>query len=208
MPLPPSTRRAPAGRPSGRKRDRKALGARIPAKAKEAVDRRPDKVRAETDQKPSAPKDEIKREQKRDAQGLFTKGTKPGPGRPPGSPNKIPKSIKAVMHALSEGALEGSYLDPLTGQPTTGPVAHLVAEKIFEGLNRPAKEAHAYVKTVLEYGIGRPRIQSESGVGDTKQIPRMIFLHAPHDSLAKPGEPKPCGSSVRSPAPTGRSSMA
>jgi len=86
--------------------------------------RLPDKVRARTDRKPTAPKDEIEREEKRDANGLFTKGTKPGPGRPPGSPNKIPKSIKEVRHALSEGAIEVGYPDPLTGQPTTGPVAH------------------------------------------------------------------------------------
>src|SRR5262249_53812905 len=124
--LPPSPRRAPTGRPSGRKLDSKTLGARVPAKAKKAVDKLPDTVRSGTDQKPRAPKDEIEREEKRDAQGLFTKGTKPGPGRPPGSPNKIPKSIKEVMHALSEGAIEGGYLDPLTGQPTTGPVAHLL----------------------------------------------------------------------------------
>jgi len=92
-------------------------------------------VRARTDRKPTAPKDEIEREDKRDANGLFTKGTKPGPGRPPGTPNKIPKSIKEVMRALSEGAIEVGYPEPLTGQPTTGPVAQLLAEKIVEGLN-------------------------------------------------------------------------
>jgi len=146
-------------------------------------------VRARTDRKPTAPKDEIEREEKRDANGLFTKGTKPGPGRPPGTPNKIPKSIKEVMRALSEGAIEVGYPEPLTGQPTTGPVAHLLAETIVEGLNLPAKDAHAYVKTMLEYSIGRPRTRSESDAVDNKQLPRMIFLHTPHDSLATPGEP-------------------
>ncbi len=190
--LPRSPSRASTGRPSGRKLDRKALGARVPAKAKEVVDKLAVKVRVETDQKPSVPTDEIEREEKRDAKGFFTKGTKPGPGRPPGSPNQIPKSIKAVMHALSEGVIEVSYLDPLTGQPTTGPVAHLLAEKIGEGLTLPAKDAHAYVKTMLEYGIGRPRTQSESGAGDTKQIPRMIFLNRPKDSFAPDdGKPRP-----------------
>ncbi len=170
--LPPSKRRAPTGRPSRRKLDRKAPPARVPAKAKEAVDRLPDKVRARPDRKPTAPKDEIEREDRRDANGLFTKGTKPGPGRPPGSPNKIPKSIKEVMRALSEGAIEVGYPEPLTGQPTTGPVAHLLAEKIVEGLNLPAKDAHAYVKTMLEYSIGRPKTM-EQGTGEhLKQIPR------------------------------------
>jgi hypothetical protein len=124
--LPPSKRRAPTGTPSRRKLDRRAPGARVPAKAKDAVDRLPDKERARTDRKPTAPKAEIEREEKRDANGLFKKGTKPGPGRPRGSPNKIPKSIKEVMHALSEGAIEVGYPDTLTGQPTTGPVAHLL----------------------------------------------------------------------------------
>jgi len=141
-------------------------------------------VRARTDRKPTAPKDEIEREDKRDANGLFTKGTKPGPGRPAGSPNKIPKSIKEVMRALSEGAIEVGYPEPLTGQPTTGPVAHLLAEKIVEGLNLPAKDAHAYVKTMLEYSIGRPKTMEQGTGEDLKQIPRMIFLNKPKGSLA------------------------
>jgi hypothetical protein len=45
------------------------------------------------------------------------------------------------------------------------------------------------VKTMLEYSIGRPRTRSESDAVDNKQLPRMIFLHKPHDSLATPGEP-------------------
>jgi hypothetical protein len=141
-------------------------------------------VRARTDRKPTAPKDEIEREDKRDANGLFTTGTKPGPGRPPGSPNKIPKSIKEVIRALSEGAIEVGYPEPLTGQPTTGPVAHLLAEKIVEGLNLPAKDAHAYVKTMLAYSIGRPKTMEQATGEDLKQIPRMIFLNKPKDSLA------------------------
>jgi hypothetical protein len=123
---------------------------------------------------------------KRDANGLFTKGTKPGPGRPPGSPNKIPKSIKEVMRALSEGAIEVGYPEPLTGQPTTGPVAHLLAEKIVEGLNLPAKDAHAYVKTMLEYSIGRPKTMEQGTGEDLKQIPRMIFLPRARSRLWAP----------------------
>jgi hypothetical protein len=74
---------------------------------------------------------------------------------------KTPTSISAVPETnvgelpISSGVaalpliFEVGYPDPLTGHPTTGPVAHLLAEKIVEGLNLPAKDAHAYVKTML-----------------------------------------------------------
>jgi hypothetical protein len=162
---------------------------RVSGKAQEAVDKLLDKVRAKADQGPTAASKETEREEKRDAKGLFQEGTKPGPGRPSGSLNKIPRSIKEVMRALSEGAIEVGFRDPLTGEATTGPLAHLIAEKLAEGLQLPAKDAHVYVETMLEYGMGRPKTQAESGADDRKQIPRMIFLSPPHDPMAKPGDP-------------------
>lgn len=93
------------------------------------------------------------------------------------------------MQAICDGAIEVTYPDPLTGEPTTGPLAHLMAEKLAEGLRLPAKEAHPYIETILEYGIGRPKIQVETSTEQKKQIPRIVFLHEPRDPLAKPGDP-------------------
>ena len=56
------------------------------------------------------------------------------------------------------------------------------------GLNDP-KHYPAFVKMLLEYGIGRPKTQTEVGAEDRRQIPKMIFLNEPRDSLAKPGDP-------------------
>jgi hypothetical protein len=98
------------------------------------------------------------------------------------------------MHAICEGAIEVTYPDPLTGEPTTGPLAPLMAEKLAEGLQPPAKEAHAYVETILEYGIGRPKAHAEASTKQKRQIPRIVFLSPPADPLAKPGDPpKPVG---------------
>src|SRR5439155_18985096 len=36
----------------------------------------------------------------------------------------------------------------------------------------------------LHYGIGKPKTQAEGNHDDIKQIPRMIFLNRPKDSLA------------------------
>src|SRR6266850_705865 len=137
---------------------------RVPGKAQEALD----KIRAKADRTPPAAKEETEREkEKRDANGHFAKGTKAGPGRPPGSPNKIPKSIRQVVRDLCEGGIEG-------------PVAHLLAERLVAGLNDP-KHYPAFVKMLLEYGIGRPKTQTEVGAEDR--------LHEPRASTAKPGDP-------------------
>ncbi|PYN54262.1 MAG: hypothetical protein DMD94_15570 [Candidatus Rokuibacteriota bacterium] len=45
------------------------------------------------------------------------------------------------------------------------------------------------METMLEYGSGRPKTQVEASTEQKKQIPRMIFLHEPHDPLAKPDDP-------------------
>src|SRR5438128_6686310 len=119
---------------------------RVPGKAQEAVDKLLDKIRAKADQRPPAAKDETERKnEKRDATGLFAKGTKPGPGRPPGSPNKIPRSIKQVVRDLCEGVIEVAFKDPATGKLVVGPVAHLLAERLVAGLNDP-KHYLAFVK--------------------------------------------------------------
>ena len=120
--------------------------------------------------------------------GTSRRGTKAGPGRPPGSPNKIPKSIKQVVRDLCEGVIEVTYKDPATEKLVEGPVAHLLAERMVAGLKDP-QNYPAFVKMFLEYGIGRPKTQSESGADDRKQIPRMIFLSQPYDPMAKPGDP-------------------
>jgi hypothetical protein len=81
-----------------------------------------------------------------------------------------------------------AFNDPATGKLVVGPVAHLLAERLVDGLNDP-KHYLAFVKMFLEYGVGRPKMQSDVTSEDRRQIPRMIFLHEPHDSLAKPGDP-------------------
>ena len=47
------------------------------------------------------------------------------------------------------------------------------------GLNDP-QNYPAFVKMFLEYGIGRPKTQTEVGAEDRRQIPKMIFLNRPH----------------------------
>jgi len=152
---------------------------RVPRKAQEAVDKLLDKIRAKADKGPSSTSQETKRKEKRDANGYFAKGTKPGPGRPSGSPNKIPKSIKQVVRDLCEGVIEVTYKDPATEKLVEGPVAHLLAERMVAGLNDP-QNYPAFVKMFLEYGIGRPKTQTEVGAEDRRQIPKMIFLNRPH----------------------------
>jgi hypothetical protein len=165
---------------------------RVPRKAQEAVDKLIDKIRANADQTPPAAKEEAEREkEKREANGHFAKGTKPGPGRPPGSPNRIPRAVKQVIKALCEGAIEVVFEDPTTKKVVTGPVAHLMAERIVTGLNDP-DHYPAFVKMLLEYGIGRPKSQTEVGGEDRRQIPTMIFLNRPVDTLApQDGKPRP-----------------
>jgi hypothetical protein len=169
-------------------RERANSTSRAPGKAQEAVNGLLDKIRAKADRNPPAASGETNLEEKRSATGLFVKGTKPGPGRPPGSPNKIPRAVKEVIKALREGALEVVFADPITNKVVTGPVAHLMAERIVTGLNDP-DHYPAFVKMLLEYGISRPKSQTEVVGEDRRQIPTMIFLHEPRDSMAKSGDP-------------------
>src|SRR5438132_13401228 len=102
--LSPSTGGAPAGVISRRTLGRKAQAPRVPTKAQQAVDKLLDKIRTNADQTPSAAKKETERgEAKRDANGRFAKRTRPGPGRPPGSRNKISKAFKEVLRDRGEG---------------------------------------------------------------------------------------------------------
>jgi hypothetical protein len=88
---------------------------RVPTKAQQAVDRLLDKIGAKADQAPPAAKEETDRgEEKRDATGHFAKGTRPGPGRPLGSCNKVPKSLKKVVRDLGEGVIDVTFKDPAT----------------------------------------------------------------------------------------------
>ena len=95
--LSPSPGGAAAGVTSRRTLGRKAQAPRVPTKAQQAVDKLLDKIRTNADQTPSAAKKETERgEAKRDANGRFAKRTRPGPGRPPVSRNKISKAFKEV----------------------------------------------------------------------------------------------------------------
>ena len=47
------------------------------------------------------------------------------------------------------------------------------------------RERQHNVRTVLEYGIGRPKAQDEAGAQEQKDLPRMIFLYAPPRSPGK-----------------------
>src|SRR5438128_2212592 len=112
--LSPSTGGAAAGGTSRRTLGRKAQAPRVPTKAQQAVDKLLDKIRANADQTPSAAKKETERgEEKRDANGRFAKRTRPGPGRPPGSRNKISKAFKEVLRDLGEG-IDVTFKDPAT----------------------------------------------------------------------------------------------
>jgi hypothetical protein len=62
------------------------------------------------------------------------------------------------------------------------------AEKASASVNDP-DHYPAFVKMLLEYGISRPKSQTEVVGEDRRQIPTMIFLHEPRDSMAKSGDP-------------------
>src|SRR5437660_2172286 len=95
--LSPSPGGAAAGVTSRRTLGRKAQAPRVPTKAQQAVDKLLDKIRTNADQTPSAAKKKTERgEEKRDANGRFAKRTRPGPGCPPVSRNKISKAFKEV----------------------------------------------------------------------------------------------------------------
>ena len=162
---------------SRRTPDRKASAPRVPTKAQQAVDRLLDKIHAKADQAPPAAKEETDRgEEKRDANGHFAKGTRPGPGRPPGSCNKVPKSLKKVVRDLGEGVIDVTFKDPATDKLVEAPVAHLVAEQLVTGLTDPKHDA-AFVKILLELDLRWPTTQTEFDPEHARQIPKMVFLH-------------------------------
>ncbi len=186
--LSPSTGGAPAGVTSRRTLGRKAQAPRVPTKAQQAVDKLLDKIRTNADQTPSAAKKETERgEEKRDANGRFAKRTRPGPGRPPGSRNKISKAFKEVLRDLGEG-IDVTFKDPATDTLVEGPVAHLLAQPLVAGLTDP-KHYAAFVKMILEYDISQQKTQSEVGPEHRRQTPKMVFLNvvpAPRKSV--PGD--------------------
>jgi len=137
-------------------------------------------VPAKADQKPAVAKKSDRPVEKRDANGHFAKGTKPGPGRPPGSPNKFPTHIKEVVQALAAGLLH------LEGEK---PIQELVIESLIAGIKAPPPQSKGYIELYFHYGIGKPKSQEEMTAGVGRQIPRIVFLSPPHDPLAKPGDP-------------------
>jgi len=173
---PPSTRGAPAGVTSRRTLGRKAPAPRVPAKAQQAVDRLLDKIRTKADQTPPAAKEETHGEEKRDANGHFATGTRPGPGRPPGSRNRIPKSLKEVVRALGEGIIDVTFKDPATDKLVEGSVAHLLVEQLVVGLTDP-KSYPAFVKMLLEYDMNQSETGTEVGPEHRRETPKMVFLH-------------------------------
>ena len=81
------------------------------------------------------------------------------------------------------------FEDPTTKKVVTGPVAHLMAERLVEALNHPEKDMRA-IEVLLNYGIGKPAPAKDVTAEQVKQIPRMIFLNRPKDTLA-PDDGKP-----------------
>jgi len=65
----------------------------------------------------------------------------------------------------------------------------LVVESLINGIKAPPPHSKGYIELYFHYGIGKPKTQEEMGGGGERRIPRMIFLHEPHDPLAKPGDP-------------------
>jgi hypothetical protein len=143
----------------------------------------------EADRRPRAEKTE--RKVKRDPKGLFGKGTKPGPGRPPGSLNKVPKTVRDVMRKLLDGEALVKFRDPLTGELLESPLAHLLAERIVQGLNDP-EHYPTFVKMLYERDMREAERERKEAAGrgpNAPQIPRIVFLSPPHDPLARPGDP-------------------
>jgi len=151
-----------------------------------------DKIRTNADQTPSAAKKETERgEEKRDANGRFAKRIRPGPGRPPGSRNKISKAFKEVLRDLGEG-IDVTFKDPATDTLVEGPVAHLLAQPLVAGLTDPKYYA-AFVKMILEYDISQQKTQSEVGPEHRRQTPKMVFLNErrPDGQAGRPTEATP-----------------
>src|SRR5437016_3066439 len=176
--LSPGKRAAPAGVTSRRTLNREAPAPRVPTKAQQAVDKLLDQIRTRADQTPPAAKEETRGDEKRDADGHFAKGTKPGPGRPPGSRNKIPKSLKEVVRALGDGVIDVRFIDLVTDTLVERPVAYLLADQLVTGLNDP-KHSAAFVKLILELDLRWPTTQTEVDAVHARQTPKMVFLNQP-----------------------------
>ena len=174
--LSPGKRAAPAGVTSRRTLNREAPAPRVPTKAQQAVDKLLDQIRTRADQTPPAAKEETRGDEKRDADGHFAKGTRPGPGRPPGSRNKIPKSLKEVVRALGDGVIDVRFIDLVTDTLVERPVAYLLADQLVTGLNDP-KHSAAFVKLILELNRRWPTTQTEVDAEHARQTPKMVFLH-------------------------------
>src|SRR5262245_46138376 len=170
--LSPSKRGAPAGVTSRRTLGRRAPTPRVPTKAQHAVDRLLDKIRTKADQTPLAAKEAVRGEEKRDAHGHFSQGTRPGPGRPPGSRNKVSKSIKELLWDLGEGIIDVRFKDPATDKLVEGPVAHLLVEQLAAGLMDP-KHSLAFVKMLLECSLTQPETEIDP---QHRRSPEMVFL--------------------------------
>lgn len=159
------------------------------SKAQEAVDRLLQGIRTKADQKVEqeasqggqAPEERVALRD-RDDSGRFNPGHVAIQGLRP------PKSVREVIKGLTDGTIEVRFKDPLTGEATTAAIAHLMAEKIVEALNDPDNYV-TMIKSLLEYGIGKPATADEQSAAQIKRIPRMIFLHEIKDPLARPGDP-------------------
>ena len=97
------------------------------------------------------------------------------------------------MRNLCAGIVQVKFHDPTDLENpeslVDGPVAHLMAERLVEALNHPEKDMRA-IEVLLNYGIGKPAPAKDVTAEQVKQIPRMIFLNRPKDTLA-PDDGKP-----------------
>jgi hypothetical protein len=191
--LSPSKRGAAAGVTSRRTLGRKAPAPRVPTKAQEAVDRLLDKIRTRADQTPLPAGEAVRGEEKRDGNGHFSTGTRPGPGRPPGSRNKVSRSIKEVLRDLGEGIINVTYKDAATGKLVEGPVAHLLGEQLAAGLMDP-KHYTAFVKMLFKYSLSQPETEVDP---KNRRRPEIVFLHETRKAVVPAPENQSPGTSSR-----------
>jgi hypothetical protein len=169
------------------------------SKAQEAVDKLLAGIRAKADKKAQQEASQGPQEQKAEAgghgqdRGLAVKPQRDAEGKfQPGHVAllgpKPPKSIKEIVNGLADGTIEVKFKDPITGEVMVAPIAHLLAEGIVRALNDDDNYV-TMIKSLLEYGIGKPKSQDEQKTDSEARIPRMIFLSPPKDPLAKPGDP-------------------
>ena len=83
------------------------------------------------------------------------------------------------------------FRDPVTGELLESPLAHVLAERMVQGLNDP-EHYPTFVKMLYERDMREAERERKAAAGrgpNAPQIPRIIFLSPPHDPLAKPGDP-------------------